>query len=224
MLVSRRATLLALLPASLPLAGSGQPRGPEELDLLGAPDLRDWVEEFHPRLRERAAQERLSTFRLKDGVLSCDGSAGNVGFLRYTNSFCDFDLRFEVRAPANCNNGICFRAPIYENQTPAHTGYELQLMWREVQDPISATGALYSVTPPIARASLLPDQWNQVRVLAVGTRIRGWINDVLVQDYDQNSSEDTRGRPRCGYLFVQNHGGDTEFRNMRLRVVPDTAG
>lgn len=144
-----------------------------------------------------------------------------MGFLRYAIAFCDFDLRFEVRAPANCNNGICFRAPIYETQTPAHTGYELQLMWREVADPISATGALYSVTPPIAKVSLVPDEWNSVRVLATGTRIRGWINGTLVQDYDQNSSEDTRGRPRCGYLSVQNHGGDTEFRNMRLRVVTE---
>ncbi|MCW5964914.1 MAG: DUF1080 domain-containing protein [Bryobacterales bacterium] len=219
--VSRRAALLSLLPASLPFAGSAQPRGPEELDLLGAGDLRDWVEEFHPPLRERAAREHLSTFSLRDGILRCDGAAGNVGFLRYAISFCDFDLHFEVRAPANCNNGICFRAPIYENQTPAHTGYELQLMWREVEDPISATGALYSVTPAIAKVSLLPDEWNSVRVLATGTRIRGWINGTLVQDYDQNSSEDTRGRPRCGYLSVQNHGGDTEFRNMRLRVVTE---
>lgn len=220
--LTRRLLLGALLPASLGLKGGAQPRGPEEMDLLGAGDLRDWVEEFHPPLRERATRERWSTFSLRDGVLHCDGSAGNVGFLRFAISFCDFDLRFEIRGGEGCNNGICFRAPIYENQTPAHTGYEMQLIWREVKDPIQATGALYSVTGPIAQARLIPDAWNQVRVLAVGTRIRGWINGTLVQDYDQNSSEDTRNRPRCGYLSVQNHGGDTDFRQMRLRVLPDT--
>ncbi len=221
MLLSRRSAILALLPAALPLAGGGQPRGPEEMDLLGAGDLRDWVEEFHPPLREKAARERLSTFSLRNGVLRCDGSAGNVGFLRYAIAFCDFDLRFEILGGRGCNNGICFRAPVYESQTPAHTGYELQLMWNEAKDPLQATGGLYSVTGPIAPVSLKPDEWNDVRVLAVGSRIRGWINGLLVQDYDQNSSEDTRSRPRCGYLSVQNHGGDTAFRSMRLRVVTD---
>ncbi|MCU0227326.1 MAG: DUF1080 domain-containing protein [Bryobacterales bacterium] len=220
---SRRQLLRAILPAALPWVGGGQPRGPVELDLLGAGDLRDWVEEFHPPLREKAARERWSTFTLRDGVLRCDGSAGNVGFLRFAIAFCDFDLRFEILGGAGCNNGICFRAPIYENQTPAHTGYEMQLMWSEAKDPVQATGGLYSVIGPIAPVSLIPNQWNAIHVLAVGTRIRGWINQTLVQDYDQNSSEDTRNRPRCGYLSVQNHGGDTAFRNMRLLVVTDPA-
>lgn len=219
----KRRDLLRTLPASaalaclLPSCSSGD----QAIDLLAAGDLSDWVEEFHPRHREQAAAENWSTFRLEDGVLRVDGSRGNIGFLRHTVSFCDFDLSFEARADKGCNNGICFRAPVYENQTPAHTGYELQLLWVDANNPIQATGSLYSVNPPVTPVSLPVNEWISVRVRAEGTRVQGWINDVLVQDYDQNSSEDTRDRPRCGYFFVQNHGGDTEFRNMRVHVLSD---
>lgn len=217
--LSRRTALQRFLPASFLLAGTLPSCGQQPLDLLSAGDLSDWVEEFHPPLRERAARENWSTFSLRDGVLHVDGSVGNAGFLRYTHTFCDFEFQCEVRAPEDCNNGVCFRAPAYENETPAHTGYELQLIWRDVKDPIQATGALYSVNPSLAQVSLLANQWNQVRILTENTRIRAWINEIQVQDYDQTSSEDTRDRPRCGYFSVQNHGGDTEFRNMRVRVL-----
>jgi 3-keto-disaccharide hydrolase len=84
--------VLLLLPALVAQDGF--------VDLLATDDLSDWVEEYHPRERARAAQENLKAFSIKDGVLHCDGSVGNVGFIRHKEEYCDFDLRIEFRAPA----------------------------------------------------------------------------------------------------------------------------
>ncbi len=164
------------------------------VDLFPTGDLSDWVEEFHPRVRERAAQEDLKAFSIKDGVLHCDGSVGNVGFIRHKKKYCDFDLRVEFRAPAGANTGICFRAPPYDRPTPAHTGFELQLWLADIDDPDHQTGALYSVTPSLTKLVLAPKQWHNARVLASGPKIRAWIDGVLVQDFDQSAHEDTTYR------------------------------
>lgn len=194
-------------------------RSDDTVDLLAGNDLSQWVEEFHARHQAKAAAEKWNTFSLKDGVLRCDGSFGNVGFLRYKREFCDFELHAEVRAPAGCNNGICFRAPTYTKPTPAHTGYELQLMWMESKDPLQQTGALYSVLGPAKQVKLRPDAWHKVRILAQGAHIQAWIDGTQVQDYHQDRNEATKDRPLCGYVFVQNHGGDTEFRNFTVRTL-----
>lgn len=185
------------------------------IQLLGR-GLSGWEVEFHPRLRERATREVIPAFSFEGDVLKANGAVGNVGFLRYRQPFCDFELKAEFRAPAGTNNGICFRAPAYDRETPAHTGYELQIYLRDVADQASATGALYSVKPPLRKVSLSPDTWHTARILARGTHIQAWINDVLVQDFDQSTEEATRNRPACGYISIQNHGGDTEFRHITV--------
>ncbi len=190
------------------------------VDLLASTDLSEWVEEFHARARERAAAENLTAFSLRDGILHCDGSVGNIGFIRHKQQFCDFELRVEFRAPEGTNNGICFRAPSYTAKTPAHTGFELQLWLKETDNPTARTGAFYSVNPPLATVRLAPEKWHTARIVCDGPRIRAWLDGALVQDFDQSAHELTKDRPRCGYIFFQSHGGDMDLRNVRIRKLP----
>ena len=189
-------------------------------DLFPSDDLSDWVVEFHPRLRERAMAEKIKPFSLNHGVLHCEGSVGNVGFLRSTKQFSDFEFQAEFRAVAGGNNGVCFRAPTYEKETPAHTGYEIQILLREIDDPLTSTGALYGISAPMKKMDLESGQWHSIRILAKGTHIQAWINGTLIQDFDQSSSAAARERPLSGYLFFQAHGGDTDFRNVKMKELP----
>jgi hypothetical protein len=40
-----------------------------------------------------------------------------------------------------------------------------------------------------------------------------------VQDIDHTAVPDLRDRPECGYLSLQNHGADIEFRHIRLQTL-----
>jgi hypothetical protein len=206
---------LFTLPVINPLAVA------DELnDFFPKDDLSDWVVEFHPRLRERALAEKVTPFSLNDGVLHCEGSVGNVGFLRSMRQFCNFEFQAEFLAEAGANNGVCFRAPAYEKETPAHTGYEVQILLREIPDPLTSTGSLYGVSAPMTKLDLEPGRWHSIRIVAKGTRIQAWINGTLIQDFDQSRSAAARERPLCGYLFFQAHGGDTDFRNVKIKKLP----
>jgi hypothetical protein len=193
----------------------------QKVDLL-AGGLSGWVEEFHPRFREKAKDGSLTAFSFDDGVLHCDGSVGNIGFLRTKGQFCNFELEAEFRAAAGANNGICFRAPVYDQKTPAHTGFELQILLRETDEPKGVNGALYSVNPPRTPVTLQPGAWHRVRIRAQGSRIQAWMNETLVQDFDHAAVPETSDRLACGHLFVQSHGGDTDFRKLVIRELPAT--
>lgn len=185
--------------------------------LFPADDLSGWVEEFHKRVRERMKGKRA--FTLKDGVLICDGSVGNVGFIRSTKTYGDFELKCEFRAPQGTNSGICFRAPAYgDGPTPAHTGYELQIDLGGGRDPLQASGSFYSVTPAMALVDIKRDDWNSVHIVCNGPHVKAMINGVVVQDFDQRELEAARERPRSGFLFFQSHGGDIEFRNILVKT------
>src|SRR5262249_48637554 len=75
----------------------------EGIKLFASGDLSGWVEEQHNFFK--AKNPKVATWSIKDGVISCDGSYGNCGFLRYDKKLADFTLRLEYRMSKGCNSG-----------------------------------------------------------------------------------------------------------------------
>jgi len=216
--MNRRQALSGILTATLPLLGRVSLYGSEGfVPLFPADDLSAWVEEFHKRVREQMKGKHA--FSIKDGVLICDGSVGNVGFIRSTKTYGDFELKCEFRAPEGTNSGICFRAPAYgDGPTPAHTGYELQIDLTDGRDPLQSSGSFYSVNPALALVDIKRNGWNTVHIICNGPHVKAMINGTVVQDFDQTKLDSAKERPRSGYLFFQSHGGDIEFRNIVVKT------
>ncbi len=196
------------------------PGGKEER-LFASGDLSGWVEEQHEFFKKK--HPGVTTWSVKDGVVTCDASRGNCGFLRMDRKLSDFTLRLEYRVPKGCNSGVCVRVPapyngLPDETLPSRTGYEVQILDDPGAAPsLTSTGALYNAVAPEANAARAAGEWNELEIVCRGPRIRVTLNGRVVQDVDQSEAAAIRDRKRAGYLMLQNHGGAIEFRDLRLK-------
>jgi hypothetical protein len=189
--------------------------------LFASGDLTGWVEEQHDFFKKK--HPNASTWSVKEGIVSCDGSLGNCGFLRLDRKLTDFTLRLEYRMSPECNSGVCIRVPapyngLPDETLPSKTGYEVQILDDAGAGPsLYSTGALYGAVPPEANAARPAGEWNEMEIVCRGPRIRVTLNGRVVQDVDQTELGAIKDRKRTGYLMLQNHGHATDFRNLRLK-------
>jgi hypothetical protein len=145
----------------------------------------------------------------------------------------DFELRLEWRISAGGNSGIFYRATeatdvIYMNAT------EMQILdnagHRDGGSPLTSTGANYGLYPPTEDASRPVGEWNEARIVAIGPRVRHYLNGKLVVDYEMWSPEweekvkaskfaqwPAYGRAARGHIGLQDHGDTVSFRRIRVR-------
>lgn len=190
--------------------------------LLNGNDTAGWVEEQHDFYR--AKHPNTTTWTVRNGLVHCDGSTGNCGFLRYQRPLRDFVFQAEFRISAGCNSGIGFRSPQpYTglkpvNTLPSNIGFEFQIMddaGTESND--KSTGSIYGKLAPRVNAARPAGQWNMVEIECRGSRIRATLNGQRVQDFDYSLIPALEDRSASGYLSLQNHGHDIDFRNVQLR-------
>ena len=210
---------LSLAQGWLPAAFSAD--DPPAIDLFAAGDLSGWVEDQHDFFKRD--HPGVKTWSIANGVIAADGSHGNAGFLRYEKTLCDFALTLEYRMSKGCNSGVCIRArvpytTIKPNTLPSHTGYEVQIL-DDAGKPttVHSTGALYNSVPAKVNAAKAAGEWNSLAIECRGPHLRVTLNGKLLHDVDQREVAEIKDRPRCGYLSLQNHTNDVEFRNVRLR-------
>lgn len=216
--------LLGIAAASLLAACAASAADDEAgVTLFAGGDLSGWVEEQHNFYK--AKHPDVKTWSVKDGVVSCDGSTGNCGFLRYDKMLSDFTLRLEYRTAKKCNSGVCIRAKAYNGNPatlPSHTGYEVQILDDAGTPPTkTSSSAFYGAVAPRANAAKPAGQWNTLEIVCRGPKIRVTLNGQVVQDVDQTTIEAIKNQPRSGYFSLQNHGGNAEFRNIRLKEESD---
>ncbi len=149
------------------------------------------------------------------------------GPLTYTKALVpdDFELRFEWKVSKGCNSGVYYRPAQYEYQVldNIHSAYG--------ENPRQAAGSLFFCMAPSKDATKPFGQWNSGRVKCKGTVIEHWVNGERVLSFDYNDPKWTkqvallkiRGadlNARGGRLWLQDHGQDVWFRNLRWREIP----
>jgi hypothetical protein len=159
----------------------------------------------------------------KDGELHVVNGPGD---LQSDRKYADFILQFECKTngPA-LNSGVFFRCRANEYQQ----GYEAQIQNSIVnEDPTKpvdfGTGAIYRRVK--ARNVVSHDkEWFTMTVLAVGPRIRTWVNGYPVVDWsdDRKPADNARNGVylKEGHLSIQGHDPTTDilFRNMRIAEI-----
>ena len=195
-----------------------------------------------PRAREVAEEAALGFVSLFDGK-SFDGweHDGNWeikqgafarvragGALTYTKSLVpdDFELRFEWKVSKGCNSGVYYRPAQYEYQIldNVHSPYG--------ENPRQSAGSLFFCMAPSKDATKPYGQWNSGRVKCKGTVIEHWVNGERVLSFDYTDPKwaemvkllKIRGADldaRGGKLWLQDHGQDVWFRNLRWREIPN---
>ncbi len=163
-----------------------------------------------------------------DGVVIKGTSVPNSpnSFLVLKESLDDFELLVEVQQHPDLNSGIQIRSHVdggLSNRRGVLRGLQVEM------DPSERafTGGLYDeggrgwVYPlgdaPYARRAYRAGEWNRIRIVAEGGRVRTWVNGIPTTDFYDAST-------RSGNIALQVHdvGGRTDplsvqWRNLRIR-------
>lgn len=147
-------------------------------------------------------------------------------FLCTAQDYGDFILEYEVMVDPRLNSGVQIRSlslPGYNNGR-VH-GYQIELdpspraYTAGVYDE-ARRGWLYPLSRnPDARAAFRQGQWNAIRVEAIGTTIRTWINGQMAT----NLVDDLTA---SGFIGLQVHsigdealaGAEVRWRNLRIKT------
>ena len=161
------------------------------------------------RIRKRGA---------RDSKIVCKGGKG--GWLCTKDQYGDFEFEAEYNCPKDGNSGVFIRAP-REGHT-SKLGMEIQLLDDDAKihekiKPFQHTASIYGVVAPSKAAQKKAGEWNTMRIRCKGDQVKITLNGEKVVEADMNAFEDLKGRPRKGYIGLQNHGSGLEFRNVRLK-------
>ncbi len=147
------------------------------------------------------------------------------GFLRYDRKFADFAFHVEYRMVKGANSGIGIRTGVFDPKQstasrPSFFSYEVQLLDDSDKKPDKhCTGSLYRYVAPTALANKPAPEWNTAEIECVGPRIRISFNGTEVMNVDQSTIEEIKNKPLSGYVCLQAHSKQVEFRNPKIKEI-----
>jgi hypothetical protein len=200
--------LILFLAFLLPLAP-----GDKKTDLLKAGDLSQW-EAFGK-----------AQWKVTDGILEGgqNGDPTHSGVLVTKELYQDFDLGFEylIDEHGKYNSGVYFRrgktkedrtGPVYQlNLGRGKAGEFVGLFLDRWLDKGDEEDRIRK-----------PKEWNKVRLLVIGPKIKAWLNDELIVEYvDPDPRPDLA---RAGTIALQTYGAEghagwVKFRKLRIKRI-----
>jgi hypothetical protein len=218
----RRFGLLCVL--GLLMTNVGCESGPNKgfRPLFNGEDLSGWV----------PVNTAPSTWSVKDGMLVCSGKP--IGELRTDRMYQNFELELEWRhLKPRGNAGVFIWADdITARGQPFHRGIEVQVLdtaygegrghtthgdifpiHGAVMFPVNGRGGSRSF--PTENRSKPSPEWNHYRIRAVDGAISLAVNGKMV-------TAGMFASPSKGYICLESEGGIVEWRNIRIKELPDT--
>lgn len=165
-----------------------------------------------------------------DGELRrVDGGGDLVSSEEYDN----FELILDWKIAPGGNSGIIWRSGL--DELPVwRTGPEMQILdnarHNDGRLPVTSAGSCYALIAPDRDVSLAPDRWNTARIVARGTKVDYFLNNVRTASFDMASPEwktlieqskfrdmPNFGKLASGHIVLQDHGDLVSFRNIKIR-------
>lgn len=144
-------------------------------------------------------------WRVENGAIVA--SEGEVGLLRTTSQFDDYQLCLEFRCEKETNSGVFLRTSP-QPRDPGVDCYELNIASQSNPFP---TGSLVGREKTKAKIVSDNESWHQAHIIVMGNEIRVSIDNEQTIVY-----QDPKHLGR-GYIGLQFNQGRIEFRNIFLR-------
>ena len=179
----------------------------------------------------------VTGWKIVDGILHNSGvGSDHGGDIITKKQFENFELYLEWKIAPESNSGVFYHVQegivdrIYES------GPEYQLIddkgWPTKLKDSQYSGANYDMHPPV-NAEVVPlDEWNKTRIIVNGPHVEHWLNGKKVVEYELWSDEWKElkenskwrdsphyGASKKGHIGLQDHGGLTMFRNIKIREI-----
>ena len=169
--------------------------------------------------------EHAGNWIIADGAFYRNAAGGSLTYTAATVPD-DFELRFEWKVSKGCNSGVYYRPGQVEYQILGNVGSPYGENARQ------AAASIFFCMAPKKDATRPVGDWNTARILCQDTVIEHWLNGDRVLSFNYTDPKwaeyvellGIRGgdlTARNGKLWLQDHGQDVWFRNLRWRVIPD---
>ena len=207
-----RIPVLAIVAVALSGTVVGQSKPAEVVDASLTPSLTQadvmngWISLFDGKTLYGWKSESNANWSIKDGTIYAD--KGEMGLLRTTTQFDDYEIRLEFQSSPTTNSGLFLRtSPKPKN--PKDDCFELNIAQPD-QNPFP-TGSLVFRERSKSELKLNPNEWNRYRAVVVGNCLRVWVNDEPTMVY---YNPKPLGR---GFIGLQFREGPIAFRNIALK-------
>jgi hypothetical protein len=187
---------------------------PEFVPLFNGKNLDGWKDR-----QVRSGQE--GRWSIEDGILKAKPGSGWLGTER---QFADFILRVEWKISENGNSGVFIRVPDTDfKSSPSEAGFEIQILddngsqYKGKLKPYQYSGGLYhfqGISKPVFKGA---GEWNSYELTVRGNRIHLNYNGEDVLDVDVSQNADMMKRPKKGFIGLQNHNSEVEFRKVEIK-------
>ena len=189
----------------------------------------NWKYLIDDNLSNWEIKEGNADFTVKDGIITGTSILKSPStYLGTKINYKDFILEFEVNVSSGLNSGVQFRSLKSDNSRNSVYGYQLELeadkpernrLWSGgIYDQSRRSIFLYPLSVnPIAKSAFKPNEWNFVRIEAIGNSIRSWINGIQCSNLVDDTSTD-------GFIALQIHsigkqsleGKTVKWKNIRI--------
>ena len=189
----------------------------------------NWTYLIDDDLSKWEIKEGNAEFIIDDGIITGTSILKSPStYLGTKINYKDFILEFEVNVSSGLNSGVQFRSLKSDHLRNSVYGYQLELeadkpernrLWSGgIYDQSRRSIFLYPLSVnPIARSAFKADEWNYVRVEAIGNSIRTWINGILCSNLIDDTSTE-------GFIALQIHsigkqsleGKTVKWKNIRI--------
>jgi len=176
----------------------------------------------------------VKNWKVIDGILHNSGVGSDYeGDIITKKQYRDFELYLEWRVTPRSNSGVFIRAKEGVAKKIYETAPEYQLIddkGRPGLDEAQYTGANYAMHKPVGAEVKPLDEWNVTRIIAKGSNVKHYLNGKKVVEYELWTEEWEQlksrskwkntphyGMAKKGHIGLQDHGGLTHFRNIKIR-------
>lgn len=149
--------------------------------------------------------------------------AGN-SWLSTEKEHGDYVLKLDWRVPVDGNSGVFIRVPeLKAGEHPWDKGIEIQVLddrgplYAGKLKPWQYSGSLYGAVPADQSAFAGADKWNSYEITCHGDQITVVLNGKQITSGDMSKIAEFKDRPRRGFIGLQNHGTNVEYRNLRIK-------
>lgn len=172
-------------------------------------------------------------WKIENGVLSVDPTAGRGGDIVTTKEFADFELSLDFKLEKGTNSGVKYS--LFKNTS---LGCEYQII-DDANHPDAKLGkkgnrslaALYDVLSVTGKKDVKPlGEWNNIRIFSKGKHVEHWLNGKKVLEYERGSEQlknavaESKFNKNSGWgetvpspILLQEHEDVIHFRNIKIR-------